>query len=82
MTDLKTLFSLFLDREGGLIDERFIMHRFKATRLAVLVGMAMMAALFFYGILARGVVRWDLFVIILAMAVTKVCALLHYRRTN
>lgn len=82
MPDLKTILALFLDRESALVDERFIMHRFKATRLAVAVGLALMSALFFYDAFAHGVIRWDLFVIILAMAVTKVCALLFYRRTN
>lgn len=82
MPDLKTILALFLDREIALVDERFIVHRFKATRLAVAVGLALMAALFFHEAFARDRIRWDLLVIILAMAVTKVCALLYYQRTN
>jgi hypothetical protein len=63
-------------------DERFIMHRFKSTRLAVLVGVVVILALFTYNAVAHKVIRWDLFAITLAIAVTKVCAMAYYRRTN
>lgn len=65
-----------------MIDERFITHRFKATRLPVLVGVVLMLESFTYAYLSRGAIRWDLFVIMLATAVTKTAAMFYYGRTN
>ena len=65
-----------------MVDERFIMHRYKATRLAVLVGVVLMVASFTYGYVKTGAMCWDLFVILSAMAVAKVAAMFYYRRTN
>ena len=65
-----------------MVDERFIMHRFKATRLATLVGTILMAVFFFYAYIEGKVIRWDLFVVMCAMAATKVLAMVYYRRTN
>jgi hypothetical protein len=65
-----------------MIDERFIMHRYKATRLAMLVGIILMGVLFFREYIATRSIRYDLFGIMLAMAVAKVGAMLYYRRTN
>jgi hypothetical protein len=65
-----------------MMDERFIMHRFKSTRFAVLVGTILIFAVFTYHIVKNNVIRWDLFIIILAMAVAKVAAMIYYRRTN
>jgi hypothetical protein len=63
-------------------DERFIMHRFKSTRFAVLVGTILMFVIFTYHIVKHDVIRWDLFAIMLAMALAKVGAMLYLRRTN
>jgi hypothetical protein len=63
-------------------DERFIMHRFKSTRLAVLVGAVVILAFFTYDGVVHKVIRWDLFAVSLSMAVTKLCAMAYYRRTN
>lgn len=65
-----------------MVDERFIMHRYKATRLSVLVGVILMLASFTWGYLGAGVMRWDLFVIMCAMAAVKVAAMFYYRRYN
>ncbi|UCG50840.1 MAG: hypothetical protein JSW58_11615 [Candidatus Latescibacterota bacterium] len=65
-----------------MVDERFITHRFKATRLATLVGTVLLAVFFFYAYIAKQVIRWDLFIVMCAMGVTKVLAMLYYRRTN
>jgi hypothetical protein len=64
------------------LDERFVMHRFKSTRLAVLAGTVMILALFTYHAVVNDTIRWDLFSVIAAMAVVKICAMLYYRRTN
>lgn len=64
------------------MDERFFMHRFKSTRLATAVGLVLMLGWFNYEYLANEVLRIDLFVIMLAMAITKLGAMLYYRLTN
>ncbi len=64
------------------MDERFIMHRFKSTRLATLVGVVMMGAWFNYELLVNDVWRFDLLIILAVMALTKVAALLYYRYAN
>jgi hypothetical protein len=65
-----------------MVDERFIMHRYKATRLATAVGAVLMFVFFTYGIIAHKVIRWDLLVVMCTMAVAKVAAVIYYRRTN
>ena len=65
-----------------MLDERFITHRYKATRFAMLVGVILLAAFFFYGYVAHRAIRWDLFIIMLATAAAKVGAMIYYRRTN
>lgn len=65
-----------------MVDERFVMHRYKATRLSVLVGVVLMLASITYGYIKTGEMRWDLFVIMSAMAAVKVGAMIYFRRTN
>ena len=65
-----------------MLDERLIAHRYKATRLAALVGSVAMSGYLIYGIVAKGTIRWDLFIIMCAMAATKLAATLYYRKTN
>jgi hypothetical protein len=64
------------------MDERFKMHRLYSTRLATIIGSIMIGALFFFEYLSKQILRWDLFIILLAMAVSKIVAMLYYRRTN
>ena len=65
-----------------MIDERFLAHRYKATRLATMVGVVLMFVYFTYALVTRREIRWDLFVIMCAMAATKVLAMLYYGRKN
>jgi hypothetical protein len=65
-----------------MLDERFVLHRFKSTRFAVLVGTILMFAIFTYHIVKHDVIRWDLFAVMLAMALAKVGAMIYLRRTN
>jgi len=65
-----------------MLDERFVMHRFKSTRFAVLVGTILMFAIFTYHVMKHDVIRWDLFAVMLAMALAKVGAMIYFRRTN
>jgi len=69
-------------KDDAMFDERFVMHRFKSTRLAVLAGTIMLFAFFTYHLVVNKTIRWDLFSVMTAMAVVKVCAMLYYHRTN
>ena len=66
----------------GPFDERFIMHRFKSTRVALLVGMMMLLAFFTYHAVVDKTIRWDLFSVLAATAVAKSAAMIYYRKTN
>jgi len=52
------------------------------SRLATIVGMVMMAGWFYYELAINQTIRWDLFSILMAMAITKFSAMLYYRLTN
>ncbi len=58
------------------MDERFVMHRLRSTRLAAIVGVIMMGAWTIYEF------RWELIIIMGVMAVTKWAAMLYYRRID
>lgn len=64
------------------VDERFIMHRYISTRWAVLVGVILMAIWVNYEFLVNHILRIDLLVILLAMAVTKVGVMIYYHLTH
>jgi hypothetical protein len=65
-----------------MIDERFVLHRYKATSHAAVVGAGLLGGFFLYDSLARDVLRWDLAIVLAAMAITKLAALAHYRRLD
>lgn len=71
--------SLFSDLD---VDERFIMHRYYSTRIAMAVGLVLMVGWFIYETLVHDVPRWDLFLILMAMALTKVSAMIYFRITH
>jgi hypothetical protein len=75
-------FNLFKWKHDDMLDERFVMHRFKSTRLAVLAGLILLFAFFTYDAVAKDVIRWDLFAVSAAIAVVKMCAMIYYQRTN
>lgn len=64
------------------MDERFIMHRYKATRFAMIVGVTLIGALVLHARFAQGIVRWDLFAVLFLTAFAKIGAMIYYRRTN
>jgi hypothetical protein len=63
-------------------DERFILHRYYATRLAMVVGILLITGWFCYELVANQHLRWDLVIIAGAMAITKVLAMIYYRATR
>ena len=64
------------------MDERYKIHRLYSTRLAAVVTAIALGGWFLYQFYAKSVYRWDLFIIMCIMAVTKVGAMLYYRITN
>jgi len=64
------------------LDERFIAHRHRSTRLAMVVGVALMAGWFNYELLVHDRVELDLLVTLVAIAVTKVLSMLWLAHTD
>ena len=64
------------------MDERFIMHRYRSTRLATIVGVVLMGGWANYELFVNHVLRWDLLIIMAAIALVKVGAMIYYRLTN
>ena len=62
---------------GGMLkpDERFIMHRYYSTRVAMIVGIVSIFIWFNYELLVNQQLRLDLAAIAGAMAVAKVAAM-------
>jgi hypothetical protein len=63
-------------------DERFLIHRLKASRLALFVGVLALGALFWHDYLLYARTRIDLLAILIIMAFSKVGATVYYRVTN
>jgi Kef-type K+ transport system membrane component KefB len=64
---------------GLEIDERFLMHRLKSTSLAGIVGALVAAGLWAYRYYIQHVFSWDLFAVVVTIAVVKVAAMAWYR---
>jgi len=63
----------------GTLDERFWMHRLRSTSIGGLSAVCVAAAIFFYQLLGRHVIRWDLFAIVATAAIVKLSVLAWYR---
>ena len=64
------------------MDERFLIHQMKSMKLAIRVGAVLIGALLLYRLYVKGYFDWQLFAVVMVMAVVKVTALLYLRRTN
>lgn len=62
------------------MDERFVLHRLKSTRFATLVGVVMIGVYFEYLYIFKHEFRLDLFIFLMAMGVSKLLAMLYYRK--
>ena len=65
-----------------MIDERFRLHRLKATRLACIAGSALLGGWYFYYFFAQGQMRHDLLSVLLVIAAVKLGAMFYYRKTD
>lgn len=63
-------------------DERFIMHRYLSTRMAMIVGFILIVAWFNYELVFNHSVHWDLAIIAGVMAATKLLAMAYLRMTH
>jgi hypothetical protein len=63
-------------------DERFIMHRYSSTRMAMIVGIVLIVGWFNYELIVKDVLRWDLAIIAAAMAITKVLTMVYLQATQ
>lgn len=77
---IDNMLGALLGRDG--LDERFVVHRYRASRLSLVVGIILMGGWFLYDRYANGVTHVEIAVIILAMAVTKLAAMAYYRLTG
>jgi hypothetical protein len=64
------------------MDERFKMHRLYSTRFSAIITIVLIGAWFNYEYFINNLLRWDLFIFIIAMALSKIGAMLYYRLTN
>lgn len=64
---------------GRLFDERYVLHRYKATSHSAMVAAIVLGGLYIYDLAAHGTTRWDLLLVLAAMAVTKLSFMLYFR---
>ena len=64
------------------VDERFLMHRLKATSIASMAGITVAMGLFAFHYWKDHVWNWELFSIGATMALVKQGIMAWYRRTN
>jgi hypothetical protein len=67
---------------GKIVDERFLVHRLKATSIAAIAGGVLAMGLFAYHFWADHVWSWELFSIGAVMAVVKQGLMAWYRHKN
>jgi hypothetical protein len=64
---------------GKFVDERFLEYRRRSTSLAGLAGVLLIFVLLEYHIFHDHIIEWELFAVLLVMAVVKVSMMLWYR---
>ena len=65
-----------------MFDERFMMHQLKSMKIATRIGAVLMGASMLDKYFRSGFFDWQLFAVMMVMAVVKVTALFIYKRTN
>ena len=73
------MFPFDLLRKGRLIDERFILHRYRSTSHAGVIVAVIMGAWSLYDLMAHDRMRWDFLALIGVMAATKLGFMAWYR---
>lgn len=70
---------LYQRHSPGAADERFLLHRLKASRFGLIAGLLTILALFFYHVMAGDPPPWDLAAVAAAMAAGKVGAMIYFK---
>ena len=64
------------------MDERDIIHRYKASRWTLITGLAAMFVWFQIRLIGYKEIRWDYIVILILMLIAKITARLIYKKMN
>ena len=67
---------------GSELDERFLEHRYRASRLSLIVAVLLLGGWLLYDFYGRDMLHVEIIVILAAMAVTKLAAMAYYRMTG
>lgn len=71
--------SLFRSLRRRLLDERFVLHRYKSTSHASVAAALVMGGWYLYELYVNRVIRWDFLIIMGVMALVKTVFLVWYR---
>ena len=64
---------------GKFVDERFFEHRRRSTSVAAIIGVCAAGGLFEYRLIFQHILSWDLFAVVVVMALVKVAMMIWYR---
>ncbi len=64
------------------MDERDIMHRYKASRWTLIVGLVAIFISFQVSYFADHLIRWDYLIILILMLIAKITARFIFKKTN
>jgi hypothetical protein len=67
---------------AALVDERFLMHRLRATSLGGIAGGTAAMLTFAWGYFVHHLWRWDMLAIALTIIAVKYTALIYFRLTD
>ncbi len=73
------MFPLFRSLRRRLLDERFVLHRYKSTSHASVAAALVMGGWYLYELFVNRVIRWDFLIIMGVMALVKTVFLIWYR---
>lgn len=68
-----------LAKKDRHIDERFLLHRLRATRFALILGLITIGGWLFSEALVNDAIRWDYLIVIGVISAGKIGAMLYYR---
>jgi hypothetical protein len=73
------MLSFFHSLRRSLLDERFVLHRYKSTSHASAAAALVMGGWYLYELYVKDVIRWDFLIIMGIMALVKIAFLIWYK---
>ena len=70
---------LYQRSRPGMADERFMLHRLRASRFGLLLGLLAILVLAFYALVAKDELPWDLLIVAGSIVVGKVGAMVYFK---